>query len=216
MAIKFPLPCFALLSPDASVRDKILTAASDLLLSDGFSALTQQAVAARAGVRQSHVTYYFRTRNDLLRATAQFGIEAMLAPVTEAAAQGAITRAEFRQLLMPEMRDRQWFRLMMSLLIASDEDPSIRPWLQSFHQHVEERLAAAFAAVGVAITADQLHSLHATFFGLLFHDMHFQTDESFARVIRAASLALDGVLAASDLAAPDATQMNLVPNLLQQ
>jgi len=216
MAIKFPLPCFALLSPDASVRDKILTASSDLLLSDGFSALTQQAVAARAGVRQSHVTYYFRTRNDLLRATAQFGIEAMLAPVTEAAAQGAITRAEFRQLLMPEMRDRQWFRLMMSLLIASDEDPSIRPWLQSFHQHVEERLAAAFAAVGVAITADQLHSLHATFFGLLFHDMHFQTDESFARVIRAASLALDGVLAASDLAAPDATPMNLVPNLLQQ
>jgi AcrR family transcriptional regulator len=216
MAIKFPLPCFALLSPDASVRDKILTAASDLLLSDGFSALTQQAVAARAGVRQSHVTYYFRTRNDLLRATAQFGIEAMLAPVTEAAAQGAITRAEFRQLLMPEMRDRQWFRLMMSLLIASDEDPSIRPWLQSFHQHVEERLAAAFAAVGVAVTADQLHSLHATFFGLLFHDMHFQTDESFARVIRAASLALDGVLAASDLAAPDATPMNIVPNLLQQ
>jgi AcrR family transcriptional regulator len=216
MAIKFPLPCFALLSPDASVRDKILTAASELLLSDGFSALTQQAVAARAGVRQSHVTYYFRTRNDLLRATAQFGIEAMLAPVTEAAAQGAITRAEFRQLLMPEMRDRQWFRLMMSLLIASDEDPSIRPWLQSFHQHVEERLAAAFAAVGVAITADQLHSLHATFFGLLFHDMHFQTDESFARVIRAASLALDTVLAASDVAAPDATPMNLVPNLLQQ
>ena len=142
--------------------------------------------------------------------------DASLAPVTEAAAQGAITRAEFRQLLMPEMRDRQWFRLMMSLLIASDEDPSIRPWLQSFHQHVEERLAAAFAAVGVAVTADQLHSLHATFFGLLFHDMHFQTDESFARVIRAASLALDGVLAASDVAAPDATPMNLVPNLLQQ
>jgi hypothetical protein len=46
--------------------------------------------------------------------------------------------------------------------------------------------------------------------------MHFQTDESFARVIRAASLALDGVLAASDLAAPDATPMNIVPNLLQQ
>jgi AcrR family transcriptional regulator len=216
MAIKFPLPCFALLSPDASVRDKILTAASDLLLNDGFSALTQQAVAARAGVRQSHVTYYFRTRNDLLRATAQFGIEAMLAPVTEAAAQGAVTRAEFRQLLMPEMRDRQWFRLMMSLLIASDEDPSIRPWLQSFHQHVEERLAAAFAAVGVAVTADQLHSLHATFFGLLFHDMHFQTDESFARVIRAASLALDGVLAASEQTAPTAPTMNVVSNLLQQ
>ena len=216
MAIKFPLPCFALLSPDASVRDKILTAASDLLLNDGFSALTQQAVAARAGVRQSHVTYYFRTRNDLLRATAQFGIEAMLAPVTEAAAQGAVTTAEFRQLLMPEMRDRQWFRLMMSLLIASDEDPSIRPWLQSFHQHVEERLAAAFAAVGVAITADQLHSLHATFFGLLFHDMHFQTDESFARVTRAAALALDGVLAASEQTAPAAPTMNVVSNLLQQ
>lgn len=198
MAIKFPLPCFAQLPTDASVRDKILAAASDVLLRDGFSALTQQAVAARAGVRQSHVTYYFRTRNDLLRATAQFGIEAMLAPVTEAAAQGAVTRDEFRALLMPDQRDRQWFRLMTSLLIASDEDPSIRPWLQSFHQHVEERLASAFAAVGVRITADQLHSLHATFFGLLFHDMHFQTDESFERVTRAAALALDAVLGTGD------------------
>ena len=62
------------------------------------------------------------------------------------------------------------------------------------------RLAAVFASAGVPTSADQLHALHATFVGLLFHDMHFQIDESFARVTRAAALALDGVLASIDQA----------------
>jgi hypothetical protein len=89
---------------------------------------------------------------------------------------------------------------MTSLLITSDEDPSIRPWLHVFHQHMEMRLAAVFASAGVPASADQLRALQATFAGLLFHDMHFQTDESFARVTRAAALALDGVLASIDQA----------------
>ena len=83
MNIKLFIPCVASLKPDASVREKILTAANEIVLTVGFSALTQQAVAVRAKVRQSHLTYYFPTRHDLLRGTAQFGVETMFLPMAE-------------------------------------------------------------------------------------------------------------------------------------
>jgi AcrR family transcriptional regulator len=196
MALRFSIPCFAALKPDASAREKILTAASELLLNEGFGTLTQQAVAARAGVRQSHVTYYFPTRNDLLRATAQFCVETLFDPTAIAAAMadGQPSVEAFRSLLMPDKSDRQWFRLMTGLLIASDEDASIRPWLREFDARILQKLAAGFAAVGVAITLDQQHFLHATFIGALHLDIQEQTDASFTRVERTVAMALDIVL----------------------
>lgn len=194
MNIKFAIPCFASLKPDASVREKILTAANEILLTIGFSALTQQAVAARAGVRQSHLTYYFPTRNDLLRGTAQFGVEALFRPIAETAALGEISVEDLRQLLMPEKTDRQWFRLMTGLASASEEDASIRQWMREFDAGLLEKLKAGFAAVGVAISQDHANFFHATLIGALHLDMVNPSDESFERVNRAVATALDVVL----------------------
>jgi len=194
MNIKLAIPCIASLKPDASVREKILTAANELLLTVGFGALTQQAVAARAGVRQSHLTYYFPTRNDLLRETAQFGVEAMFLPMAETAAPGEISVEDLRQLLMPEKFDRQWFRLMTGLASASEEDESIRRWKREFDARILEKLKAGFALVGVPISQDHANFLHATFVGALHLDMVDPSDESFERLRRAVATALDVVL----------------------
>ena len=60
---------------------------------------------------------------------------------------------------------------------------------------VEQAMAkGTVAAVGVAITVDQQHFLHATFIGALHLDMQAQTDASFARVERTVKMALDLVL----------------------
>jgi AcrR family transcriptional regulator len=199
MALRFSLPCFAALRPDASAREKILTAATELLFTEGFSALTQQAVAARAGMRQSHITYYFPTRNDLLRATAQFGVKAMLFdPIDNGGATGTMSVAAFRSLLMPDKSDRQWFRLMTGLLITSEEDHSILQWLREFDARLIEKLAHGFASVGVTINTDELHLLHAVFIGALHLDMQEGTDQSFAQVERTVALALARVLPFSE------------------
>ena len=206
MALRFAIPCFAALRPDASAREKILTAASELLLTEGYSALTQTAVAYRAGMRQSHVTYYFPTRNDLLRATAQYGVESLLHPITSVVKAARVTAADkgsaasepsvaaLRQLLMPDKTDRQWFRLLTGLMIASEQDELIRRWLGEFDERILEKLAAGFAAVGVPISVDELHFLHATFIGALYLDMQQQTELSFKRVERTVQRALDQVL----------------------
>lgn len=197
MNIKLSIPCFAALKPDASAREKILAAASELLLTEGFHALTQHAVAARAGVRQSHLTYYFPTRNDLLRATAQYGVETLLDPVAGPVAGTGSAPQDFRQLLMPDKSDRQWFRLMTGLLIASDEDQGIREWLREFDARIIEKLANGFARAGLTVGSEQLHFLHSTFVGALHLDMQEQTDESFAQLKRTVSMALDMILSST-------------------
>ena len=198
MAITLTIPCVAALRHDAPVREKILTAATEMLLTVGFNSLTQQAVAARAGVRQSHLTYYFPTRNDLLRGTAQFGMEAMLLPMVETATSGGISPCQLRELLMPDKSDRQWFRLMTGLAAASEEDESIRQWMRDFDSQVVAKLAAGFVAAGVEISDDEVHFLHATFIGALHLDMTDLSDQSFDKVVRTMAVALNMILPRND------------------
>ena len=54
--------------PPTEVRDRLLAAALALLREQSLTGLTQPRVAKAAGVSQSHLTYYFPTRADLLRA----------------------------------------------------------------------------------------------------------------------------------------------------
>ncbi len=194
MNIKLSIPYVASLQPDASVRDKILTAANEIVLTLGFSALTQQSVAARAGVRQSHLTYYFPTRNDLLRGTAQFGVEVMFRSVTEPSVSGELSVEDLRQRMMPEKSDRQWFRLMTGLAAASEEDASIGQWMREFDARILAKLKAGFALVGVPISHEHAHFLHATFIGALHLDTVDPSDESFERVRQAVATALEIVL----------------------
>lgn len=50
----------------SDVRRRILDAAQTIIDTEGLPALTQPKVAKAAGVRQSHLTYYFPRRTDLL------------------------------------------------------------------------------------------------------------------------------------------------------
>jgi AcrR family transcriptional regulator len=54
--------------PEKDARSRILDAAAKIFLKEGVRGLTQTRVAAEAGVRQSHLTYYFPKKSDLLAA----------------------------------------------------------------------------------------------------------------------------------------------------
>ncbi|MHC5540598.1 TetR family transcriptional regulator, partial [Singulisphaera rosea] len=49
-------------------RQEIIEAGLATLRERGYSGFTQPRVATRAGLRQSHLTYYYPTRADLLAA----------------------------------------------------------------------------------------------------------------------------------------------------
>src|SRR5881227_2373362 len=70
------------------VRERILEAALSLLAESGAHELTQPRVSKAAGVRQSHLTYYFPTRADLLVAVARHGMEILAGPLLDQAQRG--------------------------------------------------------------------------------------------------------------------------------
>jgi TetR/AcrR family transcriptional regulator len=66
--------------PDAKNRGVLLDAAEQLMLEDGYAAVTSRRVAERANLKPQLVHYYFRTMDDLFieifRRLAKVGLEA--------------------------------------------------------------------------------------------------------------------------------------------
>src|SRR4030067_1107545 len=149
MAMTDPASSPPLKPVDGDVRQRLLTAAWELLQSQGFQALTQARVAEAAGVRQSHLTYYFRTRNDLLKAVVEEGCSALLGMIGGDIRPGKVTLAKFRDALLSLRNDQSMPRLLIALTVASDEDPALKSWLVKFDRSIQARLAASFRQFGV-------------------------------------------------------------------
>lgn len=179
----------------ANTRDRILHAAVALLYEDGFASLTQQRVCERAGVRQSHLTYYFPTRNDLLRETAVFGCGAMLESMAESVRAGPMSLQQIRdELLTVDEADRKFGRLMVALIAASDEDTRIKPWLASFETENRERIGALLRAAGAEIATEDVELLHAAYVGAVMLDIGESSGESLVRARNIVQRVFDAVV----------------------
>ena len=176
----------------SKTRERILHAAFLLLNEDGFSALTQQHVCKRAGIRQSHLTYYFPTRNDLLRETAVFGCETMLAAMAEVTEAHQLSLADVRKYLFSvEEADRGFGRLMAALVAASDEDPRIKPWFGAFEDENRAKLAALLRGIGIDIPNADIELLHAAYVGAMLLDVGESSEKSLARARKIVHYAFD-------------------------
>ncbi len=192
-----------------TTRERILHAAVTLLNDDGFSSLTQQRVCERAGIRQSHLTYYFPTRNDLLRETAVFGCEAMLSVMAETAKSGQMTLPMMRDLMFTvDESDRRFGRLMTALTVASDEDPRIKPWMSAFEAENRAKLTSLLASTGEEIAQEDVELLHAAYIGAVVLDLGESSEASLARAKRIVHHAFDIVIQKAALARRSAKPTN--------
>ncbi len=146
------------------VRSKILDAALQLVFESGIAALTQPRIALAAGVRQSHLTYYFPTRTVLLEGVAQHmmtGLVARMQAVAQAhAGRGADALARAMGEAVTEPRHA---RVMLALVVASDEEPGIKVWLRAFIRRLRENMAQVLGEAG--LDASGVALLHTTLVG---------------------------------------------------
>lgn len=116
---------------EGDIKKQVLDAAVALLGDHGLRKLTQPQVAKKAGVRQSHVTYYFPRRSDLISAVARSYVESVGAEVLALVQD---TGDEDRGRLLNAFTtavvgNRQRARTLIGLLIASEELPELREQL---------------------------------------------------------------------------------------
>ena len=153
-----------------NVRDRIVAAAVELLHEHGIHALTQQRVSELAGVRQSHLTYYFPVRGDLLKQAVLAGMASLLS-LLEGSPKENATLEEFHEALVAQASDRRMARMMAGLVVASEEDKTLKPWLEQFESDMLDKLLRAFNARGLRPKREALEVLLATVIGALTLDL---------------------------------------------
>jgi AcrR family transcriptional regulator len=146
-----------------SVREKILSTAVKLLGDCGIRKLAQPLIAKTAGVPQGHMTYYFPTRSDLLIAVAERSLESVAKVVLKGAAKKGLDPSESLKLVAPLIKDRSRTRMMIGLLVESDENPELRKKLQ---EQTALGLSLVAMALGREVGEPEVNVVHAALLGL--------------------------------------------------
>ena len=191
------------------VRTRLLNAALEVIYSEGLQAMTQTRVAAVAQVRQSHLTYYFPTRSQLLTAVIEHAVESGLrtfGPQPQAMPASIDDYFAELALLIGQTRIP---RLMTALTLACEEEPSLSGWMASFKARVLEGLATSLAHYGLRLSADEVALFHAQMVGLSIMNVSQATPQSQARTQDLFLLAAQRLV--SDAAAQAATPPTTTP-----
>lgn len=141
-------------------------AAIALVREQGLPKLTQPRLAKATGVSQSHLTYYFPTRADLLHAVLERAAEHQRAGVqaTVAAADkgvAALVRQLAEQLSRPENT-----RVLVSFVLAADTDPAARAMFGRLAGGMRATIAEMLEKVGIAPRPETVTMVHALGTGL--------------------------------------------------
>lgn len=178
--------------PDA--RTRLLDAALRVVQDQGIPALTQMHVATAAGLRQSHLTYYFRTRSDLLRAVVEHAARTIFGIVDGRPEAPVRSMSEFRGRLRKDIADIRMPRLMTAMAVASDEDPSLKAWMARFERTFLRLMEDTFKRLGVPVSTVDVALFHATMIGISLSHASIATERSARQARALVGAALDRLL----------------------
>lgn len=165
------------------VRTTILQAGSSLLQEQGIAALTQLKVARAAGVKQSHLTYYFPKRSDLLLGIAAHAVDAVMSALASRL-ETSPPQAAFAEAVGAAAISGVPPRIMIGLIVAADEEPALRIPLRKLVKSIRKRIESMLEHAGVADSANAALVLHSSVVGLaIMH--HAQRTPASAREVKA-------------------------------
>jgi AcrR family transcriptional regulator len=142
-----------------SVRERILDAALRLLAEEGAHGLTQPKVAKAAGVRQSHLTYYFPTRGELLQEVARHSIGKLAGQLADS------KKASLAEGIAAGAADKRRSRVMLGLVAAADRDAKIKARMRKFVAELRGRMAPVLDAGGLRTDPESIAFFHCCIIG---------------------------------------------------
>lgn len=145
------------------VRTRILEAALRLLGEGGAASITQPRVSKEAGVRQSHLTYYFPTVTDLLQAVARHSFQSLSKELTGADARGRA--ASLAEAIAKATRDKRRVRVMLALVQSADRDATLKPGMRRFIRELRAGIEPLLRSAGLEATPQDVAFLHAVVVG---------------------------------------------------
>jgi DNA-binding transcriptional regulator YbjK len=150
-------------------RQDIIQAGLTVLREHGFSGFTQPRVASQAGMRQSHLTYYFPTRLDLLTAVARTAIEGQLGAI-DAVFGGSSPQSVAAAIADITVRHENT-RVLMALAQAADQEPQLRQLFRELADGIILRADKLLGALKIRSTDNHRYLMHALSVGLAVIDL---------------------------------------------
>lgn len=147
------------------IRDDILSAGSLLLREKGVTALTQPQIAQAANIKQSHLTYYFPTRAELLLAIAEHTLSTLMENIA-AQLQSHPEEKTLADAVAKIMTEGFPPRVFVGLIVAADSDPEIRKLLRKLVRHVRTSIQHLLKQAGLASDSQSALLFHAGVIGL--------------------------------------------------
>ncbi|WP_193047064.1 TetR/AcrR family transcriptional regulator [Mycolicibacterium baixiangningiae] len=129
-------------APDAKNRVVLLDAAQQLMLDEGYAAVTSRRVAERADLKPQLVHYYFRTMDELLLALFR-----RLADQGLAAQAAALETAQPLWTLWRLMTDPSSARLTLEFMGLANHRKALHAEIALYAQRAREQQTKAIAAV---------------------------------------------------------------------
>lgn len=143
------------------LRQRILDAALDIVEEQGIAALTQPKVAKAAGVRQSHLTYYFPRKADLYIALLEASHE-RAGGQEKPPQKGAVSR-DWTEEVAALILDRRRMQFFLGIILAASEEPDLKQIVADHMEMLQQKLAAIFGRSetdpAVLAFVDQLRGL---------------------------------------------------------
>jgi AcrR family transcriptional regulator len=127
---------------DSKTRAELLDAAQQLMLEEGYAAVTSRRVAAKAGLKPQLVHYYFRTMDDLFLALLRRGAEQNLERQARALASPQPLRA-----LLEFSSEPAGTALTMEFAALANHRKAIRAEVAAYAERFRGLQIAALASV---------------------------------------------------------------------
>jgi AcrR family transcriptional regulator len=144
-------------------KEDIIEAGLTTLREYGFIGFTQPRVAKLAGLRQSHLTYYFPTRLDLLTAVARAAIDRQLGSADKVLT-GTSKQAASAMTKMATHHENT--RVMMALVQAADQDAPLQALFRELADGLVSRSGQFLKCLNDESTLEDARLLHALSVGL--------------------------------------------------
>lgn len=166
------------IQPTLPAIDKILKSAITVIQTEGLKKMSQAHVASVAGLRQSHLTYYFPKRKDLLKAlvhTIHDEVKQSMYRMSKSLTSSPSSIYSAREFFVESVLEPTLAKLMLALMNLAEEDPSLQQWIVGFDNELIAQLRDLFAKLGMAPSDDALCLLHSSFVGVAVQSLHDTT-----------------------------------------
>ena len=171
-------------------RKKILETGLAILREHGLAGLTQPRVASQCGLRQSHLTYYYPTRADLLTAVARAAIEGQLAAAASLP-RNIKSKREAATRIAAVVTRHENTRVLAALNQAADQEPAVRTLFNELLRGFTAELGRLLEQLEIAPSEANIDLLHAVFVGLSIIDLATDRKNGRARANAAVQLVLN-------------------------